>query len=546
MIEPGSTLLGKYRIDQIIGKGGMGVVARAHHLQLDVPVAIKFLLRDVLDRKDMVQRFLREAQAAVKLKSEHVSRIIDVGTTEDGTPYIVMEYLHGADLGHLLRARGPLAPGLAVDLVLQACDALAEAHALGIVHRDIKPSNLFLTQGTDGAPLLKVVDFGVSKAPLTVDEDITHSSAIMGTPVYMSPEQMQSSKHVDGRTDIWALGVVLYQLISGRLPFRAESFAGLVLALATQRMRPLDDVTLAPGLADVIARCIERDVNRRYQSMTELASALTPYASPVDQAARWTARTLRALSQPLGLAGTLPEPRTGESVELQVLGTGERAALQPSTMDQSMGEQLMSGNTLPTRALRPAAATSTASAATAPAGTPAPPRRRRGLVMGAAAVGLVGATLAIGSMMRGAGDDAERVPAEPDTLSNMAGQAAALPAAAMPPATTPDAGPAADRTSPPDSAAGLATPPVDTAAIAEPGQHGGGNEGSAGEASGATSRDARARSGDPGARRARRKDDRRTPQDEQAPDKDGAKDVPRDGAKDVPKDVIDSVFGTRQ
>jgi serine/threonine-protein kinase len=428
-----------------------------------------------------------------------------------------------------------------VDLALQACDALAEAHALGIVHRDIKPSNLFLTQGTDGAPLLKVVDFGVSKAPLTVDEDITHSNAIMGTPVYMSPEQMQSSKHVDGRTDIWALGVVLYQLISGRLPFRAESFAGLVLALANQRMRPLDDVTLAPGLADVIARCIERDVNLRFQTMSELASALTPYASALDQAARWTARTLRVVSQPPGLAGTLPELHTGESVELQALGTGARAALQSSTMDQSMGEQLVSGTTLPTRALRPAAAvTRTATAAPEQSGSPAPPRRRRSLVLGAAAVGLVGATLAIGSMVRDSGGDA-RAPAQLDTLSNTARpQAAAIPAAPAPPATTLDAGPATDPASPPDTAAGLAAPPADTAPRAEPGHAAGDAEGSAGEASGATSRDARTRAGEPAARRTRRKDDRHPPQDQQAPEKDAAK--TRDGTKDT----IDSVFGTRQ
>jgi hypothetical protein len=295
MVEPGTILVEKYRIERVLAKGGMGVVARAHHLILDVPVAIKFLLPDALEQEETVQRFLREAQAAARLKGEHVSRIIDVGTLETGAPYLVMEYLEGVDLKDLLRRRGRLDPGFAVDLTLQACEALAEAHALGIVHRDVKPSNFFLTQGADGAPLLKLIDFGVSKVAGPMTKGITNSQVIIGTPAYMSPEQMASSKNVDARTDIWSLGVLLYELVAGRRPFRGDSFGPLVVRVTTQPMTPLDDVELPEGLAAVIARCLEKEADHRFQTTAELAAALASYAGTPSQAARALERTARML-----------------------------------------------------------------------------------------------------------------------------------------------------------------------------------------------------------------------------------------------------------
>jgi hypothetical protein len=295
MVEPGTILLGKYRIEHVLAKGGMGVVARAHHLQLDVPVAIKFLLADVLEQDDVVQRFRREAQAAVKLRGEHVCRIIDVGTLENGAPYMVMEHLEGTDLKELLRERGRLDFGFAVDLVLQACEALAEAHACGIVHRDVKPANLFLTQGADGEPLLKLLDFGVSKVSSPVTKGITKSQVIIGTPAYMSPEQVDSSKDVDARTDIWALGVVLYELLCGQRPFRGLGFAGLAIALPEQPVRPLEGVEVPDGLERAIACCLRIDPAQRFRNMAELAMALAPYAATTIQAARSTERTARVL-----------------------------------------------------------------------------------------------------------------------------------------------------------------------------------------------------------------------------------------------------------
>jgi eukaryotic-like serine/threonine-protein kinase len=308
MVESGTILGGKYRVESLLGKGGMGIVVHAHHLQLDQPVAIKLLRPDAHNNNNLMQRFLREAQAAVKLRSEHNTRVFDVGTLDDGTPYMVMEYLEGMDLGHLLRTHGPLMPAIAVNLVLQACAALTEAHTLGIVHRDIKPSNLFLTRGTDGVPLLKVIDFGIAKAQIAAENsDMTRSHAIMGTPSYMSPEQVRSSKHVDLRADIWALGVVLYELVSGRRPFQADNLPALSWLLATEPMMPLDDVVLPKGLVPVIARCLEKDPVARFQSMAELAAALGPYADSSIRATPLVEQAIRLrnrVEEQLGTAET--------------------------------------------------------------------------------------------------------------------------------------------------------------------------------------------------------------------------------------------------
>lgn len=308
MVESGAVLHGKYRIEQVLGRGGMGVVTRALHLDLDKPVALKLLRRDVLQNQNAVERFRREARAMGQLRSEHVCQVFDVGMLDDGTHYMVMEYLEGKDLGLILREQERLAPGFAVDLALQACEALAEAHALGLVHRDIKPSNCFLTCGTDGAPLLKVLDFGIAKALGETDDGITTSQSIIGSPSYMSPEQMRSSKHVDVRADIWALGVVLYELVSGRRPFQGDSFAGLCLAVTTAPMLPLDDVVLPDGLAEIITRCLEKQPDQRIGSMAELSAALAPYAGTSAQGERSSVRTARILerasSPPLAQPGT--------------------------------------------------------------------------------------------------------------------------------------------------------------------------------------------------------------------------------------------------
>jgi serine/threonine-protein kinase len=281
-VREGDILAGKYRIDKILGLGGMGVVVAAHHIQLDDRVAIKFLLPSALANPDAVARFAREARAAVKIRGEHVARVVDVGTLENGSPYMVMEYLEGMDLSGWLEQHGALGIEQAVEFVLQACEALAEAHVLGIVHRDLKPANLFVIRRPDGTSSVKVLDFGISKTTVRggSKSDMTQTRAVMGSPLYMSPEQMQSSKDVDPRTDIWALGVILYELLTADSPFYADTMPELVVKILTTPPQPLRNKRPdAPAsLEAVILRAVEKDRGRRYQSVGELAIALLDFA----------------------------------------------------------------------------------------------------------------------------------------------------------------------------------------------------------------------------------------------------------------------------
>ncbi|MDB4955877.1 MAG: Protein kinase [Myxococcales bacterium] len=289
-----SILLDKYRVETLLGFGGMGLVIKAHHLALDEHVAIKILRDDIELDDENVARFIREAKAVVRLKSEHVARIRDVGTFDDGKPYMVMELLEGLDLGRMLHDQDQLDPLLAVDLVLQACDAIGEAHSIGVVHRDIKPTNLFVARRRDGSPLLKVLDFGISKAPVGMDLSLTQTASVLGTPAYMSPEQMRSARTVDGRTDIWALGTVLYELVEGRLPFDARNFAELCVLVATEPPGPM---TLAPQLEEVVHRCLAKNADDRFPTIAELALALAPFATDPERAKRQVTKIHRMLGK---------------------------------------------------------------------------------------------------------------------------------------------------------------------------------------------------------------------------------------------------------
>ena len=272
-MRPGEIIDGKYRIDDQIGEGGMGVVLAVTHLLLGKRYAIKLLRPAVLTMPGVAQRFLREARATSQLKSEHVGAVIDVGEIATGEPYIVMERLDGEDLGCVL-ARAPLDPWIAVNYILQASEGLAEAHAAGMVHRDIKPANLFLTRRRDGTRLVKLLDFGIATEQNEVSR-LTESFSVMGSPHYMSPEQLRSAKIVDARSDLWSIGVTLYQLISGSLPFEDVTFPALAIKIATEPHEPLKNLPL--GLAAVIDRCLEKSADARYQDISELASALAPF-----------------------------------------------------------------------------------------------------------------------------------------------------------------------------------------------------------------------------------------------------------------------------
>jgi serine/threonine protein kinase len=276
-IAAGELIAEKYRVERVLGQGGMGVVVAAHHEQLDQRVALKFLLPAVLGNDEIVKRFLREARSAVKIHSEHVARVFDVGKHRE-LPFMVMEYLEGADIAQTIVERGPLPAREAVGYLLEACDAVAEAHALGIVHRDLKPANLFLAKRPSGKPTVKVLDFGISKAPVTErDRNITNATAIMGSPSYMSPEQLVASASVDVRSDIWSLGVVLYEMVTGALPFNATSMPELV-GVILQIAPTLDAVP--PELRPIIERCLQKQREQRFDNVADLARALAPLVSP--------------------------------------------------------------------------------------------------------------------------------------------------------------------------------------------------------------------------------------------------------------------------
>ncbi|MBX3212610.1 MAG: protein kinase [Labilithrix sp.] len=279
--RPGETVCGKYRIDSVVGAGGMGVVMGAVDTSLGRSVAIKFLAPHKASREGAVARFLREARAAAAIQSEHVVRVFEVSTLPNGAPFIVMEHLRGVDLAQLLEGRGALPIDEACDLLLQACEALGEAHGRGIVHRDLKPQNLFLTQRPDGSPCVKVLDFGISKAVDEGPQNLTSTDTVMGTPLYMSPEQVRSLKNVDARADIWALGSILFELLTLSPIFHAPSASALCAMIAMDPPTPLRARRpQAPAeLEAVILRCLHKDPAGRFQDVAALADALVPFAS---------------------------------------------------------------------------------------------------------------------------------------------------------------------------------------------------------------------------------------------------------------------------
>jgi serine/threonine protein kinase len=287
-VAPGDVVAGKYRIERVLGSGGMGVVVAARHIDLDQPVALKFILPHALAGKGNVERFMREARAAVRLKSEHVARVYDVGRDAEDRPFMVLELLEGMDLAKLSKQKGPLPEADAVEYVLQACEALVEAHAAGIVHRDLKPQNLFVTRRLNGTPLLKVLDFGIAKAfgPGAVGQmALTDSAAIIGSPLYMAPEQMRSARTAEVRSDIWALGVILYELLGGQLPFDGETVTEVCIRVVNEEPKALLDLRpgLEPALVTIVMRCLEKEPEGRYHNVSALAAALEPFSRSAKQ-----------------------------------------------------------------------------------------------------------------------------------------------------------------------------------------------------------------------------------------------------------------------
>jgi eukaryotic-like serine/threonine-protein kinase len=297
----------KYEVETMIGEGAMGIVFVARHLKLDERVAIKVLRPELIEGSPtLVQRFLREARAAISIQSAHVVRVMDVGTLPTGAPYMAMEYLEGSDLQSLLQKQGALPIADAANYVIQACDALAEAHARGIVHRDLKPANLFLTKRFDGAPWIKVLDFGISKAVPrdNVDPEVslTQTAAILGSPAYMSPEQVRNAKTVDGRADVWSLGVILYKLLTAESPFEGGTFSSLCAAIVADDPPPLRDKRpeIPAALEAIVLRCLAKKPEARFATVEELAKALGPFARGEEVAVVEPPRIERK-KKPIGL-----------------------------------------------------------------------------------------------------------------------------------------------------------------------------------------------------------------------------------------------------
>ncbi len=274
--RPGDVIDGKYRVERVLGVGGMGVVVAARHQRLGETVAIKLLLPQAARTPADAQRFLREGRAASRLRSEHVVRVLDLGEQEGGAPYLVMEHLVGRDLAAVLMQDGPLSVEDALGYLLDACESIGEAHAVGVVHRDLKPANLFLARRADGSPCLKVLDFGISKVEGPDDLSLTQTRTLMGSPVYMAPEIMRSARAAGPSSDIWSLGIIFYELLTGVVPFHADTITELTIKVLEQEPRPLSmfRADIPPELDGIVATCLAKDPSRRFRTVEELALAL--------------------------------------------------------------------------------------------------------------------------------------------------------------------------------------------------------------------------------------------------------------------------------
>ncbi|MEZ4225577.1 MAG: serine/threonine-protein kinase [Polyangiaceae bacterium] len=284
--SPGDVLAGKYQVEALVGAGGMGAVVTAVQRELGRRVAIKLMPPHAARSPLAVERFLREARAASAINSDHVVRVFDVGRRDDGTPFMVMEYLAGATLDRVVATRGPMPVAEAVDYVLQACTALAECHGLGIVHRDLKPENIMLVQRPGQSGFVKILDFGISKTEWMSQESsfnpgLTGTTDVFGTPTHMSPEQVRSSKAVDNRADIWALGVVMYEILTGAPPFMADTLPALsAMIVSDDPIHPcLRRPDLPSELAAVVLMCLAKSPGSRPQSVAQLAELLRPFCS---------------------------------------------------------------------------------------------------------------------------------------------------------------------------------------------------------------------------------------------------------------------------
>ncbi len=409
--KEGDLLAGKYRVERVLGQGGMGVVVAAQHLTLRQTVAVKLLLPEAMERQDSVERFLREGRAAVSIQSEHIARVLDVGTLDTGQPFMVMEYLVGNDLDAILDSRGALPISEAVDYVLQACEAIAEAHMLGIVHRDLKPANIFVTRRADGSSLVKVLDFGLSKVTKadSLEPSLTSANTVMGSPYYMSPEQVRSLKNIDMRADIWALGVILFQLICNHRPFEEQSLGALFVMIGAEAPAPvrqyLPDIPVE--LEAILTKCLEKAPANRFQTVAELARALAPFST--ENARISIERILRTLADHVPLARPTSDvaerPSSPSMPLMQAVGVAPTSG-RPSSPPSASGPRVIDPATkLPSQESNPAMASSLAGRVIEEAShsvqRPTPDRSRVLVYVLAAALALVGGAAVVLLVTRG-------------------------------------------------------------------------------------------------------------------------------------------------
>ncbi len=452
MVGPGDVLAGKYRIERVLGRGGMGVVVSAVHIRLDERVAIKFLLPGALENADATGRFDREARLAAKIKSEYVARVTDVGTLDSGAPYMVMEHLEGSDLGQLLRTRKRLPIDEALTYILQVCEVLAEAHALGIVHRDLKPGNLFLTKRADGTSIIKVLDFGISKIMDGASSEaasLTATDTVLGSPIYMSPEQMTAPKTVDTRADIWSLGATLFMLITGRPPFDGESMAQvcgmILLGKPPSLLELLPDAP--PALAEAVNRCLTRPREERYATIAELAHALADVAPPAARISAERAQRVLDTTQP----GSITGPVRISAGALPLVEPSQPISARSSSAVNAVTDQVTPKTN----------AGWTQSGASTLGAPPAPPSRARWALIGGAVLAVLGVGMVLGTLTgRREGPSESGAASSPAAVTTSATPSAA-------PTSSVEVAPAASLAAP--SASASVKPAIASAPASKPG-----------------------------------------------------------------------------
>jgi serine/threonine-protein kinase len=471
---PGDVVDGKFVLERLLGQGGMGAVYAARHNRLGHAVAIKLMLASA-SNVEATRRFLNEGRAAVNIQHDNVVRGSDLGE-ENGYAFMVLELLDGEDLDQVLEREIRLAPHVAVDYVIQALRGVAQAHAKGIVHRDLKPANLFLARRPDGGTIVKVLDFGISKAATgsaleMAPNQLTSTATMLGSPLYMSPEQLRSSKKVDARADIWAIGVILYELVSGERPFNGDTLGELFSSiLETEAPRLSTRVPSTPqGLDAIVARCLQRRPEDRYQSAVELERELAPFAVQNASMGNASALAFSTVPQPGQFASNTGQHPTGATTGAAPYGSQSQsnpslnampgAASSPADMARSSpsfggggGGQVMPG-TVPLGMMSPASFQQTTGSGSAWQTAPAPTNSSKapaifiGVCVVLALVG-GGGLFAASKLRKGV----EPTAASSSTPSSVAASAAPPETVALPAAVAPSADPAP----PPSSAPAVA------------------------------------------------------------------------------------------